>query len=105
MERKVSDLYGSTSAAVSAIREAVSDALSVSMYATDSLYWNNCYLARGEGDEEIRVLENSDPLDGGPFEPDFATYQVLVWINGTTRSAIVRQRLEAAGLQHLKHEA
>ena len=73
-------LYGVKGAAVADVGQAVSAALSTDLQERESDYLG-VYLSGKTSATKVRVVSQPDP-EGEPVEPEFAEWDVLVYLDG-----------------------
>lgn len=105
---KVYDLYGSRSATLEAMREAVESVLDVEFAAHRSDYVGDYYRTAGFVGETIVIQRNclDDADEGEVLEPEFADRPVLLYVNKTGRGDEIRDLLlTIPGLEHLRRDS
>ena len=104
LELRGFDLYGWRSITMDAATAAVAEALDVRFGPRDGPPWGRYFSTGLPGRERFEVTPNRD-ADGGPAEPSFPEYAVLLHVQDTTRSDELRAALaRVAGLEHLRSE-
>ena len=103
----VYDLYGFSSIEISDVKILVEESLNIEFTARNSTYQGGDYYIWGNrGEANILIKRNVDPFDGEPSEMAFGEYPVLLYVNNTERSEIIRgvlsTKLVSAAL--LRHE-
>ena len=100
------DLYGIDAETLDDARMIVSSLTLLPFVAHESGYIGDYFLASGQGEEELKLRENIDPLDGEPAERDFAGHRFLLFINGTERGGELRRMLQSdPRITLLRHES
>ena len=100
------DLYGFASLDIEQVRKEVEESLSISMVGRQSDY-HGLYYFYGDKTKESLILKNNvDPTDGEPAELKFAQTPVLLYVNRSERSDLIRRLLEEkmAACSRLRHE-
>ena len=92
----VYDLYGAASDDMNKAKLALEEALKIKFIARDSTY--NCgeyFLSGQKGEENFVLKRNLDPFDLAPLEMDFPQYPMLLYVNHTSRSEELFDRIQA----------
>jgi len=90
---KAYDLYGIDAGSLDSAKSLVEGLLQVSFEGHDSSYVGEYFEAGSIGEENFRLRENLDPLDGKPAEMDFASHRILLEVNGSNRGDELRALL------------
>lgn len=100
--RETYDLYGSSTDLETAV-EVVSTTLGLDLEARSSDYWGD-YYSTPLLDDTIRVLWNvNDDPEEVPYD-EHPQYSVIVEVNESPRADEYRDKLVAAGFEHLERE-
>lgn len=96
------DLYGSKLSLDDA-KDYLENALKLKFEARESLYHGGAYFRTiNEAGEHFDLKRNVDPLDGDPFESNFPSYSVLLYVNTASgRSLEVQSALNAESGQFI----
>lgn len=88
------DLYGCVRADLEEAKNILESALDIKFEIRNSDYQGGDYLRSGKTTDEHFVLKrNLDSFDDGPAEILFAEYPILFYVNGTSRSLDLQQKL------------
>jgi hypothetical protein len=103
----VYDLYGFMSNDIEGARNILESSLGIQFGVRESAYQGGEYFQCGKTNDEHFVLKrNVDPIDGEPAEMSFPVHQILFYVNDTTRSADLQNRMNegARDFALLRHE-
>jgi hypothetical protein len=101
------DRYGFLSDDIDGARNLLEASLGIQFDIRDSDYQGGNYFQCGKTSDEHFVLKrNVDPIDGGPAEMSFPGHKILFYVNDTSRSADLQNRInkEAKSFVLLRHE-
>src|SRR5689334_5043423 len=74
-------VFGFSTTDLEQVRSVLEQALGIHMTPHDSIFWGDYYLWEGNEEDEIQLVLNEEPLDGGPIESDFPHLGVLLYLN------------------------
>ena len=102
----VYDLYAVGGASLEEARRVVEAALNLCLLAHESGFHGGEYFRSGQASGEHFILKrNWDPFDEEWAEPSHQSASYLLYVNKTTRSAELRERLEEdEGVVHLRRK-
>jgi len=101
------DLYGFLSVDIEGAKNLLEISLGIQFEVRNSDYQGGEYYKWGKtGDENFVLKRNVDPIDGEPAEMSFPAHQILFYVNDTSRSADLQERIhqEAKSFVLLRHE-
>lgn len=101
------DLYGFLSDDINGAKNLLETSLGIQFEVRDSDYQGGDYFQWGKASDEHFVLKrNIDPIDGEPAEMTFPEHRILLYVNDTSRSADLQERIirGARSFVLLRHE-
>lgn len=101
------DLYGFLSDDIDEARNLLEASLGIQFEVRNSEYQGGDYYQWGKTRDEHFVLKrNVDPIDGEPAEMAFPKHRILFYVNDTSRSTALKERLslETTNFTLLRHE-
>ena len=101
------DLYGFLSDDINGARNFLESTLDIKFAIRDSTYQGGEYFKWGSPNDESFVLKrNVDPIDGEPAEMAFPEHKILFYVNDTSRSADLQERITQGenSFRLLRHE-
>jgi hypothetical protein len=101
------DLYGFLSDDIEVAKKILETSFGIQFEVRDSDYQGGEYYKWGKtGNENFVLKRNLDPIDGEPAEMSFPGHQILFYVNDTSRSADLQERInqEAKSFVLLRHE-
>jgi hypothetical protein len=101
------DLYGCLTVGLEEAKNVLETTLDIKFESHDSVYQGGDYFRSGKTTDEHFVLKrNLDLFDNEAAEMSFAEYPVLFYVNGTSRSLDLQQKLvqKEKSIVLLRHE-
>jgi hypothetical protein len=101
------NLYGFLSTDINEAKNFLESALNIKFEVHDSSFQGGEYFRSGKYTDENFVLKrNIDPCDNEPAEISWPEYPILFYVNDTTRSVGLRERIDqnAGKVILLRHE-
>lgn len=101
------DLYGFLSNDIERAKKLLETSLGIQFEVRDSDYQGGEYYKWGKtGVENFVLKRNIDPIDGESVEMSFPGHEVLFYVNDTSRSAELQERInqKAKNFVLLRHE-
>lgn len=99
------DLYGMESSDIKMAKAVIEDALGITFTPKESAYHGEYYQWGDRSTESLMLKMNADPIDDEPAEPDFPSFHILLYVDGSERHEEIGRAIDATGaFVLLRHE-